>query len=458
MADGDVANNEAVAYNDMADQLRELRKEADEREQLFVREQGVLQEELNRLQDSVEQRDNAVQEREQDLRQRNSEISELLVQIEADERFRKEFALKHDRLVQELESRTDALDVVTERELTQAAVLKDLRTEFEKVQSHNQALEAQQNQHTLHHEQMEDLLGQTRGELEQTRLRVTELTQQLNRSEEEGHEAKEALKEAARERDRLLRDHRAEADGDRAVLEHQFLETRRTLEATQRDLKKAQTENEALQADVSGMKEELQRATHELQHATQIENTLRAELSFANTASSLLEQKQERAEHALAQALDVAIAFRNSHAKALASAQAMLKPSATALGKASALAQSVSGALADSSMLPPIADSTGPTERPSSPTPIDPSDPAAALEILREYDLDAFAETISKTGTTIRKWQKQCKEYRERAKGRISFRNFQKGDLALFLPTRNSIAKPWAAFNSKWQCLYLFAY
>jgi autophagy-related protein 11 len=91
-------------------------------------------------------------------------------------------------------------------------------------------------------------------------------------------------------------------------------------------------------------------------------------------------------------------------------------------------------------------------ERPASPTPIDPSDPLAALDILHEFDLDAFAETIAKTGMTIRKWQKQCKEYRERAKGKITFRNFQKGDLALFLPTRNPVARPWAAFNSK--CRY----
>lgn len=85
--------------------------------------------------------------------------------------------------------------------------------------------------------------------------------------------------------------------------------------------------------------------------------------------------------------------------------------------------------------------------------PIDPSDPAAALEILRGFDHDHFLEVISKTGSTIRKWQKQCKEYRERAKGKISFRNFAKGDLALFLPTRNSVSKPWAAFNGKFVAL-----
>ena len=81
------------------------------------------------------------------------------------------------------------------------------------------------------------------------------------------------------------------------------------------------------------------------------------------------------------------------------------------------------------------------------PAPIDPSDPAAAVEALRAIDHDQFLEAINKAGQTIRKWQKQCKDYREKAKGKISFRNFAKGDLALFLPTRNSVTKPWAAFN-----------
>jgi autophagy-related protein 11 len=80
-------------------------------------------------------------------------------------------------------------------------------------------------------------------------------------------------------------------------------------------------------------------------------------------------------------------------------------------------------------------------------TPVDWSDPATSIDVLKQFDLDIFSEIILKSGSTIRKWQKQCKDYRERARGKISFRNFGKGDLALFLPTRNSIAKPWAAFN-----------
>jgi autophagy-related protein 11 len=144
----------------------------------------------------------------------------------------------------------------------------------------------------------------------------------------------------------------------------------------------------------------------------------------------------------IAQILDVALAFRGSHVKALATAQALSSHPSSASKQSTS--QNLADSLFSSSGMRHIPNAIGQTDEPS---PIDPSDPTAALEILRAFDHDHFLEMIAKTGSTIRKWQKQCKEYRERAKGKISFRNFAKGDLALFLPTRNSVSKPWAAFN-----------
>ncbi|KAI8145007.1 hypothetical protein BJV82DRAFT_604492 [Fennellomyces sp. T-0311] len=53
-----------------------------------------------------------------------------------------------------------------------------------------------------------------------------------------------------------------------------------------------------------------------------------------------------------------------------------------------------------------------------------------------------------------RRWKQEYKELREKynkvsssGREKIAFRNFQVGDVALFLPTRNSTGKPWAAFN-----------
>ena len=78
---------------------------------------------------------------------------------------------------------------------------------------------------------------------------------------------------------------------------------------------------------------------------------------------------------------------------------------------------------------------------------LDLSDPARAIEALRSFDHAGYLQTIAKT---IRKWQKHAKRYREQAKSKISFRDFAVGDLALFLPTRNSPLRPWAAFNGAW--------
>lgn len=69
------------------------------------------------------------------------------------------------------------------------------------------------------------------------------------------------------------------------------------------------------------------------------------------------------------------------------------------------------------------------------------------LGVLDEYDLEAFTDAVNRTMSLVKKWQKSCRAYRDRAKDKLAFSNFGKGDLALFLPTRNATARSWAAFN-----------
>ncbi|KAG0212821.1 oligomeric, coiled-coil, peripheral membrane protein [Mortierella sp. GBA30] len=61
---------------------------------------------------------------------------------------------------------------------------------------------------------------------------------------------------------------------------------------------------------------------------------------------------------------------------------------------------------------------------------------------------------ILDTEHLLKRWQRECKHLKEKynrasaeAHEKIAFRNFKVDDLTLFLPTRNSISKPWAAFN-----------
>jgi autophagy-related protein 11 len=165
-------------------------------------------------------------------------------------------------------------------------------------------------------------------------------------------------------------------------------------------------------------------------------------LKAGQASQSHFEQRLEDSSRLIAQILDVAISFRNSHVKALHIAQNIVAHPNSASKQANNMADSIFSMNLRHSII----------GQPDDPEPIDHSDPPTALETLRAFDHDHFLEAVAKTGSTIRKWQKQCKEYRERAKGKISFRNFTKGDLALFLPTRNSVSKPWAAFNGMCFC------
>ena len=243
--------------------------------------------------------------------------------------------------------------------------------------------------------------------------------------EEASEEKDRLLRAQASEHDRQLRDYVAEADGDRAALEHQFFELKAEVEDLERQLKEATAQAEMKVNDDVSLREEHQRVLRELQDARHVENVLRGDIRAGRVSQSEFEHKVEEAERLVAQLLETSIAYRTTHFKALTLAQA-------AISHHTLLANVKHG-------------SNVPLDEPS---PVDPSDPARAVEILRSFDHDHFLEVIVKTSSTIRKWQKQCKEYRERSKGKISFRNFAKDDLALFLPTRNSVSKPWAAFNS----------
>ncbi|EPS44336.1 hypothetical protein H072_1674 [Dactylellina haptotyla CBS 200.50] len=83
---------------------------------------------------------------------------------------------------------------------------------------------------------------------------------------------------------------------------------------------------------------------------------------------------------------------------------------------------------------------------------------ATFLNSIGTFDLDAFGDAVTKrvkeAEHMARKWQKQCRDYRDKyhraqaeASEKIAYRSFKEGDLALFLPTRNQVTRPWAAFN-----------
>lgn len=202
-----------------------------------------------------------------------------------------------------------------------------MRSEFEDVK----ALEQRNadNMNALLEEQTNTLRR-----LEEARARGEDLASQIRDARVESDEVKRSLAEAAKEKDRLLRvqaseherrmrDQKVEADGDRAVLERQYQDLKAALDDAQRQLKDTRSQADVTTSDAVGLREELQRVEHELREARHVERVLREDLRAGRASQSDFEQRLENSSRLIAQILDVALAFRESHVKALKATEAM---------------------------------------------------------------------------------------------------------------------------------------
>jgi autophagy-related protein 11 len=441
-----VTEADEQAYQDVVEQLHEAQHAKTYQGTQFQEERDALQAEIRRLKLSLTDLDGAATSQRERADRLERDLHHARAQLDSETNARRIVEERQNELSANLDAQRHALTKALVDAADEAKAAEALRQELIQVRAENEDVKALEARNSARIACLLDDQAVTLRNLEDARARGEDLETQIRSARVESDEVNRALKEAGKEKDRLLRaqasehdriirDHIAEADGDRAVLEYQFSELKAALEGTERQLKDARVQNEVANADAVGLREELQRVEHELREARHVERVLRDDLKTGRASQSDYEQRLENSCRLVAQILDVAIAFRDSHVKALHSAQAMTSHPSKPMN----LGDSMFGGMRQQ-------------HQPDEPSPIDPSDPPSALEVLRAFDHDHFSEALAKTGSTIRKWQKQCKEYRERAKGKISFRNFAKGDLALFLPTRNSISKPWAAFNGACGC------
>jgi autophagy-related protein 11 len=441
------------AYQELVDQLRAAQESKTHLESTFQDERRSLQEEVGRLNSNLQGVDSTITDERERTSRLEKELHQVLVQLETESASRRIVEERNAELSADVERQRTALAQALADATDQSRMAEQLRQELAQVKTEFEDVKALESRHA---EKVTNLLEDqaiSLRKIEESRSRGEDLEAQIQAARMESEDVHRALKEASEEKDRLLRaqasehdriirDHIAEADGDRAVLERQFFELKAVQEHTDRQVKDLRAEVEIANADAVGLREELQRVEHELREARHVERLLRGDLKAGQASQSHFEQRLEDSGRLIAQILDVAISFRNSHVKALHMAQNIVAHPNSSSKQASNMADSIFSTGMRHSII----------GQPDDPEPIDPSDPPTALETLRAFDHDHFLEAITKTGSTIRKWQKQCKEYRERAKGKISFRNFAKGDLALFLPTRNSVSKPWAAFNGMCFC------
>ncbi|KAG6837101.1 hypothetical protein H0H93_014705 [Arthromyces matolae] len=445
------------AYQEIFDQLQAAQDRNARQEALFQEERRTLQLDVQKLKAQLQEVTSTSSTEHELLGRLERDVHQARAQLDVEVNSRRIVEQRNNELQADVEKLRGELAQALADATEQSRIAESVRQELTQVRSDFDDVKALETRNT---EKVNTLLEDQAAhlqKLEEARSRGEDLEAQIQSLQTESEEVHTALKESQEEKDRLLRaqafeheriirDHLAEADGDRAVLERQFCELRAVQEQTESQLKDFRADLEIANSDAMGLREELQRVEHELREARHVERILRDDLKAGRSSQSDFEQRLEEGSRLVAQILDVAITFRNSHVKALHSAQLMV-----AHPSASKQSPNLTDSIFSNGLRHSI---IGQHDEPS---PIDPSDPASALELLRAFDHDDFLEAIAKAGSTIRKWQKQCKEYRERAKGKISFRNFAKGDLALFLPTRNSVSKPWAAFNVSFPHYFLHA-
>lgn len=259
----------------------------------------------------------------------------------------------------------------------------------------------------------------------------SELESAIHMAEEAKAERSEALQRQALSAEANLRERLAETDGDRAVLEHQIAgltsDLSQVREKASEDLAAANArhgrEINSLKAEMGMIKAELRDAQRKVSQAN---DTVIQEKDQAGLARAEKEKQEEFSK----ETIKVASAFYDC----ISRLHSAIQSSATISGSTSGL-------------LPVIQDREKVLKQSTSSSLTSADYLQIELQAMKSYDLTAFSDSVTRTMGLVKKWQKSCKQYRERSKNQIAFANFAKGDLALFLPTRNASAKSWAAFN-----------
>jgi hypothetical protein len=259
-----------------------------------------------------------------------------------------------------------------------------------------------------------------------------------------------ALRNQSAEAERLMRDRIAEADGDRAVLEHQNVTLNKEVEDLKRDLgeKLTAARNAAIrQAD--GLKAELALSKAQLREAQRREAVLSDEMAMLkDSANALTSDRGHQAEVARD-----AVALVTKYYETC-------RPLLKTLNTAAASKRTGSDEAEKEKYKPR---STSPVSVAHSTTSMRESVLVRSLASAQTFDLEALTDAVSKVITRTKRYQKGYKLMREVSRSKISYTDFQRGDVvsgralmslttvltaqALFLPTRDPSRRLWAAFN-----------
>ena len=276
-----------------------------------------------------------------------------------------------------------------------------------------------------------------RAELEATAAQLVEIR----------NERDHALKSQSAEAERLMRDRIAEADGDRAVLEHQNLTLTKELEDAKAALEqKLSTERNTAARTENGLKAELSFTKAQLREAQRKGSVLADELAMAKDKQATASLKDAYSSDVAKDAVALAGVYHEACARLLTAIMASSTIASSSAGSTllaqSKLLTSADAKKADKGITTVVDNADG-----ASTTNLRESILLRSLAAAQSFDLDHFSASVTHTISLVRKLGKTCRHYRDQMRSKISFTSFAKGDLALFLPTRNANTRPWMAYN-----------
>jgi autophagy-related protein 11 len=379
--------------------------------------------------DDMEQRQLAIQEEVERLRANLGEevLARQTLTAELDERYR----LSEDR-TRDQEDQTDFItalqaDMAQEKDrATDLGVrLQEALLDVDGLRNTEQTLLAQlgdmRDERTKHFQ----ATSEAQAVADELRSRVAGLQAELASVSKQlvlvQQERDSALKNQSAEAERLMRDRIAEADGDRAVLEHHNVNLAKQVE----DLKIEHAEkisavrnNATRQAD--GFKAELAMSKAQLREAQRREAVLSDEVATTrDTATAAASERAHQAEVARD-----AVALATKYYDTCRPLLRILNAVATSKRAGSDEAEKEKERDEVKSPSPPSATQSTVSLRESV--------LIRSLASAQQFDLEAFTEIVNKVVVRCKRYQKAWKHTREICKNRISFTDFQKGDLVNF--------------------------
>lgn len=309
-------------------------------------------------------------------------------------------------------------------------------------------------------------------ELSAAQERIEDLSQQLEQARQEAREARDAHAEAEAARERSVRSYRAEADSDRAILEENLRETTLQLETVRHELNVVKESTKVESDTVQTLRSQLRGADEAHEELVKMMETAKDSCAEADFAKRHAERENEQLLEA-ARPLVESLLDLQSHLKTLPTLSSSRTPSTAVPVPTPAEEKNLTleGANGEHRLDEEAVDEAGRValaELTSSDTRVDIDTAILALRALNpREECEQVKKRLDMLVTLVRKWQKTYKRHTSEAatklasaaRDRIAFRNFQIGDLALFLPSRNNVLdpKPWAAFNISFPHFFLNA-